>query len=337
MLVWFALSLLTIAVQAQSVPQVTRRGLIVNDQETYIFDAPGNRPGPDACMNQREETMLQVLVRTAPNAGFKLPIASATPCAEFEAWMQPLPDSFIPSVAGGFGTVERSAARTTLQRFVRDDVRHIYASYAVTIESLPEARAYRVSFSASAPPSLEEGWRAISPAQFPVPQIMREGEELPIELDAGSSGGIELIDYVRVGRHDEMPQRKGAPGDFYAGDAEFSLSQPRLSVNGLDASTLPETIHGAALWLYAPGYGRILLSLGAHADPGFKRIGETSGNSMTLILSGTVFRVTSRDRIAAGGGIYNVYARQDPGWRPEKSQDQAHFLIGAAPAPVAPR
>lgn len=333
MSVWFLLCLLTLVADAQSVVQVTRRGLIVDDQETSVFNTADGSSG--ACMNQREQNMLQALAKSAPNAGFHPPAASSTPCVEFETWMEPLPPNYVPTVAGGFGDVEKAAAKSTFRRFLRDTVRRVYGSYTVAIESLPEPGAYRVSFSPSPSIDLPQNWRTVSPGQLPVPQVMREGEELPIELDGGSSDGMRLVDYLRIGASDKMAQRKDAPRDSYAEDAEFALSQPSLRVNGMEAFTSSEAIHGSGVWLYAPGAGRVQLSFTPH--PGFSRAGETAGNSMTLLLRGTVLRIQSQSRIAPGGGIYNVYAKPDADWKPEKPADKTRLLIGAAAGSNAPR
>ncbi len=333
MLLFFLLSLAALAAHAQAVPQASQHGLIVDDQGAYVFDVSGAPARPDACMNQREFTLLQRLVESAPNAGFRLPAASPTPCAEFEAWLEPLPENYTQSVSGGLAGIERGAAKTTIQRFVRDNSRHIYVSYAVTIESLTEAGAYRVSLGNSAAPSLTADWQTVAPAHPPVPQIMRDGDELPVELYSAGPNGIRLIDYLRVGRRDKMAQRKEAPRDSYAEDAEFTLAQPRLSVNGIaqEPGTLPETLRAGVLWIYVPGNGRYVFSFAPHEDLGFKAAGETGGSSMTLVVDGTVLRIACADRIAAGGGIYNVYALRDAQWQPADPADRGRFMLGSSP------
>ena len=291
MLLWFLFTFVALTAHAQAVPQVSRRGLIVDDQGTYVFDTPATPPKPDDCMNQREQTLLRSLVKSAPNAGFLPPAASAATCAEFETWLEPLPENFTPSVASGFSGFERGAAKSTFVRFVRDNLLRIYVSYSVTIEAAPESGAYRVSFGPSTAPSLPQDWKTASPAGLPVPQIMRDGDELPIELYPAGPNNLSLIDYLRVGTRDKMPHRQEAPRDAYAEDAEFTLSQPRLSLNGVASAAVPETIHGAAVWIYVPGNGRYVLSFAPHAELGFKRAGEANGSLVTLVIDGNVFRI----------------------------------------------
>jgi hypothetical protein len=162
---------------------------------------------------------------------------------------------------------------------------------------------------------------------------MRDGDELPVELYAVGPNGFRLIDYLRVGRRDKMAQRKDAPRDSYAEDAEITLSQPRLSVNGVAQipAGLPETIRGGVVWMYVPGNGRYVLAFAPHADLGFKRAGEAAGSSVTLAIDGTVLRMVCSGRIAAGGGIYNVYALRDAKWQPADPADRNRFMLGASP------
>ncbi len=67
----------------------------------------------------------------------------------------------------------------------------------------------------------------MAPVRLPVPQIVHEGEEIPVELYAAGPDGIKLVDYVRVGRRDKMARRVEAPRDSYAEDAELTFSRAR--------------------------------------------------------------------------------------------------------------
>jgi hypothetical protein len=332
MLLWFLVTLTALAAHAQPIPQVSTHGLIVDDQGTFVFDTPATPLSPGACMNQRELALLGRLVQSTPNSVFRLPAASATPCAEFETWLEPLPENFQPNVAGGFAAIDRGAVKSTLHRFVRDNARRIYVGYSVTIEAASESGTYRVSFGPSAAPSLPQDWTIGSLAEAPVPQIMRDGDELPVELYPAGPNESGLIDYLRVGARDKMPHRQEAPRDSYAEDAEFTLAQPRLSVNGVaqPSAAVPETIHGAAVWIYVPGKGRYVLAFAPHADLGFKRAGEASGSLLTLVIDGNVFRIACADRIAFGGGIYNIYSLRNPQWEPADPSDRSRPLLGVS-------
>ncbi len=235
---------------------------------------------------------------------------------------------YAESVQTGFTGIDRTEGKTVLRRFVRDGLRQVYVRYAATVETLPDG-TYRVSFGPSSDPTPAgvypgADWEVRGPATYPVPQIVRDGDSVRIELYANRSR--TLADYVHVGRADRMVLRQEAPRDYYAEDAEFSISQPRFRVNGVtrDAvAALPETIRGPVLWVYVPGRGRYVLSLHAHPALGFKNAGEAAGNSLTFSADGNVFRIDTAERIAAGSGTYTLRVLPDLGWEPADPQDRA--------------
>lgn len=267
--------------------------------------------------------------------------ATAGTYVEFNAWVERLPSDFAESVIGGLSVASRDGSHISIERWVRDNFRKIYVSYAVTVEQLPQPGTYRVSFSSSHAPAPDDvakaksaDWKIASPPLFPVPQIFQEGDELRLALtDDGS--GAQLADYLHIGSPGNMPKRKEAARDSYAEDAEFALASPTLRVNGdaRPAISFPETFRGQILWLYVPGQGRYILSFLPHAQQGFSKTGEVAGNLMTLFTrEGTVLRVSSHDRIAPGGGVYNVYGTRDPTWQPADPAERDRFMAGTSPA-----
>lgn len=317
-------------------PQALQHGLSQGAQAINLFGEGQGTICPVANANGQIRNLFAISGANAADGGAAAGPAGA--CAQFEIWVENLGADFSESVVGGFGAVLSDGGKTTIQRFVRDNLRLVYASYSMTVEKLPVAGAYRATFadSTAAPPTElrpRGDWKLVSPAAYPVPQILRDGDEIPIELFQ-SSKGAKLVDYVRAGSPGMLKRRAAAPRDSYAGDAEFTIAQPRLRVNGAapKSAVLPETLHSAVLWIYVPGLGRYLLTLEPHPDLGFERAGEVSGNGMTLLAAGNVLRIDCQDRIAAGGGAYNVYARGDQGWVPTDPAERERFLIGTSPA-----
>ncbi len=258
----------------------------------------------------------------------------ATACIQFDSWVEQLPENYAESVIAGFSNTERGPSKATFERYVRDNLRLIYLSYQVTVEKSPDG-AYRVAFSAPTGPAPTDlrprgEWKMVSPAHYPVPQIVHDGEEVRLLLYTNPNGA-EMVDYLHIGRADKMPKRKDAARDAYALDSEFTLAKPGVSVNGipLEAAPLPEVLRGGIVWVYAPGYGRYVLSFAPH--PGLGRAGEVSGNLLTFSLDGNIVRIACADRIAAGGGIYNVYAMRDESWQPADPKDRGRFMIGTSP------
>lgn len=262
-----------------------------------------------------------------------------TPSAVFETWVEQLPSDYQESITAGFSRIDREANQITAHRFVRDNFRHAYASYAVTVEMLPESGKYRVAFGASPIPSdvrfsPSEEWKVATPSHYPVPQILEEGETMRLELYTDPRTGQTLVEYLHVGKPAAITLRKEAAHDSYADDAQFVLTRPRLKANGMgrEPAVLPDSLSGPILWVYVPGYGRYVLSFLPHQELGFERAGEVSGSSLIFSAAGNLFRIESADRIAGGGsGAYNVYALPDPSWQPSDPEDRARFVIGAAP------
>jgi hypothetical protein len=267
---------------------------------------------------------------------FKPPeVDPSAPCAQFETWVERLPSDYAESVAGGVLDPQRTANRATLQRFVRDNIRKAYVRYAITVEALPQAGTYRVSFedsNAGLPSDVKGDWKVVSPPRYPAPQVVQDGDEIPLELMTYGSGA-QLVDYIHVGEIDKMPKRKDAARDSYAEDAEFTLARPRLRVNGVarDSVAFPEMLRGEVLWLYVPGEGRYIVSFSPHQDQGFAKVGEVQGALMTLLVGPNLLRIESTDRIAQGGGVYNVYGLRDAAWEPADPLDRGRFMAGTSP------
>lgn len=258
------------------------------------------------------------------------------PCAAFETWAEQASSDFAESAGTGVTGIVRTEGRVVMHRFVRDNLRQIYASYTVTVETLPDPGTYRVSFGPAEPPVDMLGkadWKVLAPAKYPAPQIMKDEDSIRLELYSNGASR-RVVEYIHAGRQDRMVFRKETPHDSYAEDAELAIAQPRLRVNGVAyvaMGVLPETIRGPVVWVYIPGHGRYVLSLQAHAGLGFEDAGEAAGNSLTFTApDGNVFRIDTAERVAAGSGTYTVHVMPDSGWAPADPQDRARVMVGAA-------
>jgi len=268
-------------------------------------------------------------------------LSTQAPCVAFETWAEERSSDYAESVQTGFTGIERTEGKIVLRRFVRDGLRQVYVSYAVTVEALPDG-TYRATFGPSSdqPPRDVRGradWRALSPAKYPVPQILRDGDTVRLKLYAEGTAmntTRELVDYIHAGREDRMVLRKEAPRDYYADDAEIAVTRPRIRVNGVACdcvAVLPDTLRGPVLWMYIPGHGRYVLSLHAHAELGFESAGEAAGNSLTFSADGNVFRIDTTERVAAGSGTYTIHMLPDSDWMPADPLDRDRVMMGTAP------
>ncbi len=326
-----------LAAGAAAQPQSNQHGLNVASQQVYLFQTTGPE-APCAPRDIYNRLLVQAQALGLDLSDVKRPqVDESAPCAHFETWVEMMPADYAESVTGGVLDPQRTDDKVTLQRFVRDNFRKVYVRYAVTIEKLEPAGTYRVTLGDSNSPvpndvKKEAGWRIASPARYPVPQILEDGDEIPLPLTSYEHGLI-LVDYIHVGRLDKMRKRQDAARDSYAEDAELTLAKPKLRVNGeaREAITFPESLRGEVMWLYVPGEGRYIVTLAPHPEFGFEKTGEVAGGLMTLIHDAGLLRIECGERIAPGGGVYNVYGVLDSKWVPADEKDRGRFMAGTLP------
>jgi len=277
------------------------------------------------------DLQLDSLDLTDDGAGMILfPPMEPTPRADFETWVEGIGKQYLEGVNSGFSSIRRESARVLIERFVRDEFRHVYIRYAVSLEMLPESGTYRASFSeatTAAPPVLPAAWMVLAPSHDPVPQILRDGDIIPLEL-YGTATGQRLVEYLHVGQKSPV-FRKEAAREIYTDVAEFSLDQPKFRINGVSQLVATrEALHGPLLSIYVPGRGRFQVSL--KARPGFLLAGEVAGDSLWFSENGNLFRLDTAERIAeAGSGTYRVYVQRDAGWTPtDQSGSQVLIATG---------
>jgi hypothetical protein len=329
---------------ACAVPAVAQSGLDhghkIGSNIAYLEDSPGGAQAQTAEILSNLQIQFSELIGNARGSA----VPNPRPCAAFETWAEQTTSDFAESAGTGVTGVQRTAGKIVMQRFVRDNLRQVYASYTVIVETLSDPGTYRVSFGPPDPPvdiSGKADWKLLAPQKYPVPQIMRDDDSVRLELysnriasDVTQKVTRRVVDYVHVGRQDRMIFRKETPHDSYAEDAELALTQPRFRVNGAtdDAvAATPETIRGPVLWVYVPGHGRFILSLHPYEDLRFQEAGEVAGNSLTFTApDGNLFQIGTAERIAPGSGAYAVHVRPDAGWMPADPQDRARVMIGAA-------
>jgi hypothetical protein len=168
------------------------------------------------------------------------------------------------------------------------------------------------------------------------------GDVIVLDLLVNPGTGQKIVEYItlqdphRPGFNDPTPREfsyvTGAPRDFRAEDAQLHIKSPLFSVNGkVDDSSRGslQEVRGAAVWLYVPGRGRFVLSLTPR--PGFQKVGDVRGTSLSFKVGSDTLSVSSAVRIAPGDTPFNLYAFHDPAWRPTYANaNTSIFQIGAA-------
>ena len=236
------------------------------------------------------------------------------PRAEFETWTVHRSRDFAESVVTGNTGIERAGGKATVHRFARDNFRNTNLTYTMTFEALPGTELFRVTFSDSTIP-------------LPVPQVLRDGEEIALNLAEDARTGRRMVDYIRVGSG-AMRGRNDVARDVYAEDAELAITQPRVRINGIEQPAGELVMLSApVVQVNIPGQGRYLLSFKPRAAEGFERVGEAVQNSLVFSIDGYIFRIDCMDRIATGSGTYNIYARKDLA---ANAQDDATVVTFAA-------
>lgn len=289
----------------------------------------GERPNPSARL--RSLTAVK---------GSPVQLISPADGMAFETWVEDSSSDYVESFRAGSGEIERGPGWVTIPRSLRDDIRHVSVSYTVSAERILELPRqdpprYRITFGDfdDKDPQLQVtvDSDSISAGRYPAPQLAQDGDVIALELYRDSKTGRKVVDYIHIGKLNSMTLRTDAPHESYASDAEFTLSHPRLRINGekQDSVPLPETLRGPDVWVYVPGHGRYVASFQQHFR--FDRIGEVTGQILTFMEGADVIKIDCAERIAAGSGSYRIHLLRDSVWTPADAKDRGNVVIGAMP------
>ena len=293
---WFLAIPLAIPTLAQSsAPHGTRIGQV---QTAYLEEIPPAEGIAIDISNRFREIAGVAGSAGATRAAVTPGPVNKGPRAEFETWVEQPSRDYAESVVTGITSTDRDGGKAIVHRFVRDNFRHVNLTYTMTFETIPGTGTFRVSFSDTVLPS-------------PLPQILRDGETIALDLAFDARTGRRMVDYIRVGIG-LMRSRQEVSRDVYADDAQLTITQPRLRINGVEqpSANLPAA-SAPVVTIEIPGQGRFALSFKPRADQGFERAGEVAENSLVFSYGGNIFRIDSGDRIATGSGTYNIYVRRD--------------------------
>ena len=251
----------------------------------------------------------------------------------FETRLEP-PSPPLKDVSGGtINTV------TGMHRFFTDRSQRKYFGYDLRVET-GQAETYLVKIEplSIGPDKMKlddaAGYSMLPPPLYPAPQTVHRGDTIAVDLLINHATGQKIVEYIRFQQtRGAVYAVNGSARDFSAGDAEFHLMQPHVSVNGTE---LPGTksfkggISGSAAWIYIPNQGRYLMSLVAHPELGLQKAGEVRGSSLSMQIGSDTITMECSDRIAGGSAAYNLYVLYDAGWVPRDILSRNSFLMGSA-------
>ena len=256
-------------------------------------------------------------------------------------------------------------------RYFYNEAGRTYFGYDFVIEPDKQPDTFKVSFyDLSIGPLDFQGAEILNPAAWkklpmpalPAPAVVAAADTIPLVVNVDPGTGQKLIDtfsfstlssamaQLMAQARAQMPATvyravpsvprstptvSGAARGFTIEDAELSIDQARVSINGdgVRSNMSQRGASGTLVWFYVPGRGRYVLSLAPRAELGFKKIGEVRGGVVTFTDGKDEFRLESYRTIAPGDSPYVLYVLRDPEWAPTVQSQVSSLLLGS----VSPR
>jgi hypothetical protein len=231
---------------------------------------------------------------------------------------------------------------SVFHRYMTDSAARKYFGYDLMIDPTPEGK-YRVTFlpltlnAARLQLDQPTAWSLIPLPSLPPPVVVggrKDRQQVAVDLFVYPITGQRIVDYLSIGDDRHSPRLpSGSPRDFTVDDAPLTLTKPRLLLNGTLVEAMGGGISGEAVYLYLPGHGRYAFSLAANAPLGFRKAGEVRGKSLSFAWGGNTVVFECEEPVAPGGGVFNLYVRHEPSWRP-RGKDQLELGASSASAMV---
>ncbi len=249
----------------------------------------------------------------------------------------------------------------SVYRVMIDRSTRVYFGYEVRVEPLQQSM-YRLTFQ---PLNLnaetmrrisidDPGWKKLDVGPpvgrplypfRPAPDTVAELDVVAVDLMMNPATNQKIVDYfVLQGPADAWSFRQldainpkfsyptGEARDFAVEDADLTLVQPRLTMNGNREQIIRVgDLASSILWLYLPNHGLYILTLAAHPEAGFRKAGEVRGTSLSFALGDDKFSLTSSKPITAADAAFNLYVLQDASWKPTyPGAATSSFMMGLA-------
>ena len=298
-------------------------------------------------------------------------IMSGAPAPQFQLRADP-PDPRA-RIAAGYTSVNRGASQPVSvgHRYFYDETAHTYFGYDVVIQPEQQADTYRVTyydlsigpldFAAGPPDSLDPTqWNKLQLPTLPAPNVVLTSDTISVDVFVNPDTGQKLVDSMTIHRMPQLmrfptapmqtifisgsgtaapartaPTVSGPARDFSMDDAELSITQARVSVNGTSQSLAGSSrlASGTLVWFYLPKRGRYILSLVPRPDLGFLKAGELRGGVVTFTDGEDRIVLESPVRIGPGDAPYILYVLHDQAWQPTAQGQGNNLLLGS----VSPR
>jgi hypothetical protein len=209
-----------------------------------------------------------------------------------------------------------------IHRFMSDRRQRVFFGYDISIDVLPQANTYRLTFNQLESESVRQ---ILGNDAGPAVRTIQAGDVLGLDLLTNNATGQKIVDYITVKKPSSDPDWRfiyetGTAQDFRAEDAAMELLNPQVSVNGqsgASASVSGVSVYGTVVWFYMPDHGRFALTLMPHPESGFVQAGEVRGSTLSFTSGSDTFNLVSSRRIAPGTRPFHLYVLHEPDWRPD--------------------
>jgi hypothetical protein len=291
--------------------------------------------------------------RTLPNSSATIGNGSVLR-PKFRFYWETRIEPAIPPMADGFSTVAMEDSTGVIHRIMFDKSTKTYFGYDVLVEDLSDPATFRVTFRTLQLPRELSGnvngflnsWMGLTTPRFPAPQVVNRGAILELVLLSNSSNGQKIVDYVTIqepesavrtfqnpaAQNRDFSYAPEAPRDITSNDVAMTIRSPRIAINGKAEESVSDSnsVSGTFVWFYIPDHGRFIISLGPHAESGFRKIGEVRGTSLSFTMGSDTVMLSSAIPIAPGLAAFNLYVVQQPDWKPQYLfADTSAFSMGA--------
>jgi hypothetical protein len=247
-----------------------------------------------------------------------------------ETYAEP-PIALHDMIAEGGVMVKKAA-----QRYLINRTNRTYLGYDLDAERLPDGsyRVYIKPLTATpdqvSPPGLK---LAVIPS-YPDPQIVRDGEVILLPLMESPRTGHRIIDRIEINAVGLASPTERDARDLTMLDVALQLQEPVLSRNGkrLDVNDRMnrEAVGGPIIWFYVPERGRFVLSVIQHQSRAFARAGVIRDNRLTFTVGGESYECRTKSPILGSPGIWNLYVRHEPNYRPRWNNEGEGYQFGSA-------
>jgi hypothetical protein len=164
--------------------------------------------------------------------------------------------------------------------------------------------------------------RRVTPAKYPPPQPVRDGETIALNLMVSPDGTQRIVDYIQIFSQPSEPAAAtttAEPRDFTVDDGAVTYDTSRMTIwtdrrkyHGMSGFRGKP---GATFWIAFPGRGRYVLSLVPH--DGFLKSGVARDSVLSFQDSGQEYEVRFMGPVAGRGKAWNLYVLHDQTYDPE--------------------